>query len=125
MQKLQFESAWDKTLSDNDRERIKNVFFKTNYSNDNSIQFTPLWQAINHKGELLVTTLIHNFSEHPVTFKNKKLLYYENNKMIADHTFSIPNLLVEKKTSMPWTFIFPADSFHQKADLMNGYIEME
>ncbi|MEB6551436.1 SLAP domain-containing protein [Heyndrickxia sporothermodurans] len=125
MQNLQFERAWDKTISEKDRERINNVFLKTNSSTNRGIQFTPLWQAVNHKSELLVTTLIQNFSEQTLIFNNRKLLYFKNNKLIAEHIFSIPNLLVERNTSIPWTFIFPVNSVLQQADLLNGYIEMD
>ncbi|WP_165769140.1 hypothetical protein [Virgibacillus profundi] len=57
MQKLIFESAWDKTIAEQDRENIKQVFDKVNLTAEKSIQFTSLWQAKNHRGELLIAVL--------------------------------------------------------------------
>lgn len=108
MQKLTFEQAWDKTISLKDREKIHEVFLATNQKKNETIKFIPLWQAKNHKGELLVTVLIHNFSEQSLAFHNNKLHYLtSNNEIIAEHTFSHASLMLEPETSMPWTFIFP------------------
>jgi SLAP domain-containing protein len=124
MQKLQFESSWDKTLSAKDRERIKQVFLETN-SADKSIRLSPLWQAINHKGELLMTVLIHNFDNQVLSFHGKTLRYVENNEVMAEHTFTLPSLIIEQETSMPWTFIFPAEKWSRHATLKNGYLKID
>ncbi|MGE8207493.1 SLAP domain-containing protein [Heyndrickxia sp. NPDC080065] len=110
MQKLKFESSWDKTLSDKDRKRINQVFLGSNLSKEDSIQLTPLWQARNYKGELLVTVLVHNFGTQVLSFRDKNLCYVENNEVVAKHKFPLSNLIIEPKTSMPWTFIFPVES---------------
>ncbi|MFJ5622838.1 SLAP domain-containing protein [Peribacillus loiseleuriae] len=123
MQKLQYESSWDKTLSNKDRKIIEGIFLDTSLPNQNSIQFTSLWQAINHKGELLVTVLVHNFSHQVCSFMNKKLRYMENNEIIAEHTFTLPSLIVQPETSMPWTFIFPVESLNSHELLEDGRLE--
>lgn len=115
MQKLMFDSSWDKALSNKDRKGIEDVFLKTATLNSNNIQFTPLWQAFNHKEELLVTMLIHNFTSELVSFNDIQLRYLENNEMIAEHLFHHPTLAIQPSHSMPWTFIFPASSTKQKA----------
>ena len=123
MQKLQYESSWDKTLSNKDRKIIEGIFLETSLPNQNRIQFTSLWQAINHKGELLVTVLVHNFSHQVCSFINKKLRYLENNEIIAEHIFTLPSLTVQPETSMPWTFIFPVESLKSHGSLENGRLE--
>ncbi|MGE8080122.1 SLAP domain-containing protein [Peribacillus loiseleuriae] len=123
MQKLQYESSWDKTLSNKDRKIIEGIFLNTSLPNQNSIQFTSLWQAINHKGELLVTVLVHNFSHQVCSFMNKKLRYIENNDIFAEHTFTLPSLTVQPETSMPWTFIFPVESLNSHELLEDGRLE--
>ncbi|MBB2482239.1 SLAP domain-containing protein [Bacillus sp. APMAM] len=120
MQKLQFESAWDKTISENDRERIQQVFLETSSSQNKDIEFTPLWEAMNHKGELLVTVLVQNFSEQMISFHNEKLQYWEDENIVAEHSYTLPALMIEPTTSMPWTFIFPTDSFYSQPLLRNG-----
>lgn len=119
MQKLMFESSWDKTLSSKDRKIIEDTFLETATLNSNSIQFTPLWQAFNYKEELLVTTLIHNFTSELVSFSDIKLRYLENNEMITEHLFHLPILAIQPSHSMPWTFIFPANSIQRKATFEN------
>jgi SLAP domain-containing protein len=124
VQKLRFESSWDKTLSAKDRERIKQVFLETSTTNKSSHSLAPLWQAINHKGDLLMTVLVHNFDNQALSFHNKKLRYVENNKVMAEHIFTLPSLTIEYETSMPWTFIFPAEKWNSRAALENGHLEV-
>ncbi|RID82214.1 SLAP domain-containing protein [Peribacillus asahii] len=123
MQKLQFEPSWDKTLSPKDRKIIEGIFLETRLSNHANIELTPLRQAINHKGELLVTVLVHNFSQRVLLFHNKKLRYIENEKIIAEHIFTLPPLVIQQETSMPWTFIFPIESLKNPATLAKGQLE--
>jgi len=123
MQKLQFEPSWDKTLSPKDRKRIEEIHFETSLSNPANVQLTPLWQAANHKGELLVTVLVHNFSQQVLLFHNKKLRYIENKEIIAEYIFNLPSLVIQRETSMPWTFIFPVESLKKPATLEKGQLE--
>ncbi|MET3697712.1 SLAP domain-containing protein [Bacillus oleivorans] len=123
MQTLKYESSWDKTISVKDRKRIEYVFQMTSLSKHTSIEFTPLWQAVNHKGELLATVLVQNFSKHPLSFHYKKLRYVENTEIVAEHTFTFSALVIEPETSMPWTFIFPIESL-RKQTFETGYLEL-
>jgi SLAP domain-containing protein len=123
MQILRFESSWDKALSNKDRVMIQQLFLETSRSNDESIHFVPLWQAINHKGDLLVTVLIHNFTKHVHLFQDEKMHYLENKEIIAEHIFTLPSLIIEAKTSMPWTFIFPKDHLFGHASLENARLK--
>lgn len=106
MQTLVFENAWNKTISERDRERVRQSFTNVTLEDHVAIQFTPLWQAMNHKGELLVTTLIHNCSTDDVTLQDESLSVKHGHSLIVTHSFTIP-FVVHAKTSMPWTFIFP------------------
>ena len=124
MQMLRFESSWDKTLSDKDRVIIQQLFLETSRFNNESIQFVPLWQAINHKGDLLVTVLIHNFTKHARLFQDNKMHYLENKEIVAEHIFTLPSLIIKAKTSMPWTFIFPKDRLLCHATLENAQLEL-
>ncbi|MDC3417381.1 SLAP domain-containing protein [Aquibacillus salsiterrae] len=104
---LTFEAKWDKTLSVKDREHIKQVFLESVETLDKQVTFTPLWQAINHENNLLVTVLVHNPTNVPLSFRDKRLCYTEQEEIIAEHSFTIPTLTLQPGTSMPWTFIFP------------------
>lgn len=124
MQKLMFESSWDKALSDKDRKSIEKTFLETSKYNNDTIQLTPLWQAFNHKGELLVTVLIHNFTEHSFSLNGTKLRYSVNNEILAEHLFTLPYFAIQAKCSMPWTFIFPKEQLNNKLLVENGQLEI-
>ncbi|ASK64040.1 SLAP domain-containing protein [Virgibacillus phasianinus] len=121
MQKLTFQSAWDKTIADRDRERIKETFQKAELAPGVDIQFTSLWQAKNHRGDLLVAMLIHNTSYQDYTFHNQEFSYVVNDTILAKYSFS-PGVTIQKQTSMPWTFIFPTGSFNSNAKFEGGQL---
>lgn len=124
MQKLVFESSWNKALSDKDRKAIENTFLETSKNHNDTIQLTPLWQAFNHKGELLVTVLIHNFTQHSFSFNGTKLRYSVNKEILAEHIFTRPLIEIQAKCSMPWTLIFPKEHLDNKLPIKNGYLEI-
>lgn len=118
MQRLHFEPSWEKTIALEDRELITEIFRGSNLKDDANIRLEPIWEAKNYKGEVLITVLIHNFMDTDLTFQNKKITYVENKAIIAEYIFTIPQLFIEPKTSLPWTFIFPVESF--KIDKFHG-----
>lgn len=120
MQTLQFEASWDKTLSKKDRIMIEVLFESTKDPAGNSIRFTPIWEAENYKRELLITVLIHNFTETDLQFSGAKLRYEDGHKQFAEHIFTLPNVTIPSKVSMPWTFIFPADTRKRIVKPING-----
>ncbi|RPF50628.1 SLAP domain-containing protein [Aquisalibacillus elongatus] len=103
--KLVYEEKWDQNLSREDRRKIEEVFDETKES-DQAIEAVTLWHAFNHKNELLVTALIHNRSENDIIFDHTHITYRTLDETIAEDTFTIPRLVVQPNTSMPWTFIF-------------------
>ncbi|WP_175631863.1 SLAP domain-containing protein [Virgibacillus siamensis] len=119
MQTLQFHPAWDSTLSEKDRHTIKQSFELATLKPDKIIQFTPLWQAKNHRGNLLVTVLIHNIGEAEVTWNKEKIVLYTNSSKMAEHRFSLP-FTCKSKTSTPWTFIFPQGHYEGDYEIPNG-----
>ncbi|WP_210468090.1 SLAP domain-containing protein [Sporosarcina sp. 6E9] len=103
MQTLYFEPAWDKTIAPADRDKIK-VHFQSRHL-VNNIQFSFLWDAINHKAERLVTVLILNGKETSLPTRDIVIAYNQDSRQIATGIFTLP-LAIPAKTSMPWTFIF-------------------
>lgn len=125
MQKVKFHPAWDKTIAPGDRDRIERIFQETIVSTQEDIQFTTIQHAINHKRELLIIVLVHNNREDKISFDNQKLFYMKNNHIVAEHIFTPPSLTIEPQTSMPWTFIFPPESFQQEEKFEKGIITMD
>lgn len=124
MQQLQFESSWDKQIAPQDRENIEKIFNETKHLNSSSVIFSPIREAINHKEALLVSVLVHNFTEHPLTLIDAKLHYSVNNEVIAEKEFTLPDLVIPSQVSMPWTFIFPKDSYRATPSFKHGKIEL-
>lgn len=124
MQQLQFEAAWDKTLSIQDRDEIKRIFNETKQQNYSTILFSPIREAINHKNELLITVLVHNFSSNPLIFDHTRLIYSNEHGILAEREFTLPALTVPPQTSMPWTFIFSKESYTSNLSLQNGQLQL-
>ncbi|SET16939.1 SLAP domain-containing protein [Oceanobacillus limi] len=109
MQTLQFHSKWEKTIAEKDRQSIEEVFKNTCIEAEDTIEFTLLSQAVNHKGELLLITLIHNTTNQNFTLNNQTIGYKTDEQNIIKHSFTYPTLTIPPKTSTPWTFIFPQE----------------
>jgi SLAP domain-containing protein len=109
LQKLAFEPAWDRTLAQKDRDEIERVFSEIITEGKEGNQAVTLKTAFNHKREFLVTVLLNNYSKNSLSLLGKKVVYKENGVTLgeyeSDYTLEVP-----AKTSMPWTFIFPAGS---------------
>ncbi|MDQ0351861.1 SLAP domain-containing protein [Alkalibacillus filiformis] len=101
MQKLIYEHNWENNLAEKDRKYIEEVFEKLSFDRSMKVRFTYVWQAVNHRSDLLVTAIVHNLSDEEVTF-NKTLVEYVG---VAKDQFSLP-ITFNAHTSMPWTFIF-------------------
>lgn len=111
MQKLVFEDAWDRTVSQKDRAEIEHIFQKEVSNLNTGVTFSTVRIAINHKNERLVTAIVHNRTAQNLVFEHTQLQFHDGDTMLAEHNFSLPALQVSPETSMPWTFIFPANSF--------------
>lgn len=105
MQKLQFEAAWEKTISTQDRLLIEELFNRTKDDTGNAISCKIIRTAINHKQQVLITTLIHNRTAQLLNFQNREVICVTSEKEIAQ-IFMIKALRIPPTTSMPWTFIF-------------------
>lgn len=124
MQQLQFEASWDKAIAAEDRQHIENLFNETKHLNNYTVLFTPIREAINHKNELLVTALVHNFTESTLDFINKRLIYNIQGKVIGENKFTLPTLVIQPRVSMPWTFIFPKDNYIEQASYESGQLQI-
>ena len=117
MQQLQFESSWDKALSTQDRDYIEKLFNDTKEQQHATIMFSPIREAINHRNELLVTVLVHYFSDNSFVFEDTRLVYSNEQAVVAENVFTLPTLTIPAHVSMPWTFIFPV---HQGINAPDG-----
>ena len=63
MQKLYFEAAWERTIAQNDREKIIKIFEKVQPTLSSGVHFTFLWAAKNHENETLIVNSVKQKSK--------------------------------------------------------------
>ncbi|WP_257347539.1 SLAP domain-containing protein [Pseudalkalibacillus decolorationis] len=117
--KLMFESSWEKAISPVDRKTITEIYLNQPPVG-NTITYTTIRAALNHYGALLAMVLIQNGTKDSFSIRNLDLQYEEEGRgVIAQHCFNLPKIIIEKHTSMPWTFVFPQDTIAQRPLLIN------
>lgn len=124
MQKLILDPTWESTLSPADCEMIQEKFNRT-VNEVERLVAVPIWRAVNHKGELLITALIHNRTSEKITFMNQQVAYIEEGNEMASCIFTIKRLVIGAHCSMPWTFIFPRGTFLEKQLVIQGREEVK
>ncbi|MGN8646836.1 SLAP domain-containing protein [Gracilibacillus sp. HCP3S3_G5_1] len=107
MQRLFLEDAWNRTISEQDRLEIKKIFDQTKADADGGVTFVPIRSAVNHRNDLLITTLIHNFESTEADLTNINIQLFQEGKQLASQQMEEKRLYLPANTSMPWTFIFP------------------
>ncbi|MFS0784994.1 SLAP domain-containing protein [Shouchella sp. 1P09AA] len=115
VQTLMLHPAWEKTIASNDLNQIQQLV-----QQEPEQRFIPYRQAFNYRGDLLVTVIVQNRSEHPEEWKEQPLAYVEKEQTIAEKNVSIHTL--PPFTSMPWTFIFEKDLLNGQPEL-KGFLE--
>lgn len=113
---LCYETSWAKALSDIDKRNIENIF-----QTAPKTLFTTIRHAINHRGHLLVTVLIRNMSDQKMMFCDEKIVYMQDDHIVASNTFTIDALVIPPHSAMPWTFIFP--TWHQTLYEVPGQLQ--
>ena len=113
MQQLYLHPTWEKAISAQDRALIEQIFDETNGQVEDLIMSPIIRVALNHKRELLVTALVHNFSHHSTRFKNRTVTL-QCGDFFEEQQFTIPELTIAPFTSMPWTFIFEPNQAYEQ-----------
>lgn len=110
-QTLQFEAAWEKQVSPQDRQLIEACFQQAKNGKGNNSSLDYVRHDYNHRQALLVLVLMHNEQKEAMTFTAKQLYCFNQaEKQIATKEFTLP-FTIPAETSMPWTFIFPKNTY--------------
>src|SRR5699024_4804174 len=107
MQQLFFEAAWDRTISDQDRRYITDLFEAKDHEKGKGLESNYIINEINHSGDLLYTVMLHNYQYIAYVFVDKNASLQDPDCNIITENFTIP-VNISPRTSMPWTFIFPS-----------------
>ncbi len=122
--RLIFEPSWDKAIANQDRKAIEQLH-KASPIQQGELTWTPIRAAMNHQGSLLAMVLIQNGKEETFRAKGIFLDYYENKRgKVASFRFDSPQVVVPPNSSMPWTFVFPKISLHQRPSLVQWEIQL-
>ncbi|MFC7391925.1 SLAP domain-containing protein [Scopulibacillus cellulosilyticus] len=122
MQQLLFHEKWEKALSKEDRILIEEIFHQSRGKEDLALQNIRV--ARNYQQDILASVLIENRTGKRVSLPFT-LLYYEKSCKVAEYYFADYDLDVPPYTSMPWTFIFPADHVLNEPNLSEWHLELK
>src|SRR5699024_5974773 len=105
MQQLFFEAAWDRTISDQDRRYITELFEAKDHEKGKGLESTYINHSINHRGDLLFTFMLHNYQDIAYSFvdKNASLQDPDGNIITEKYTILVN---ISQRTNMQWSFIF-------------------
>lgn len=123
-QLLSFEPAWERTISEQDRKIILERFHHIQEEEASDVFLTFLWCAHNHCNELLVTSLVHNWSSKPIWFTDQLVHCFFGDIEIAARKFCLL-FEIPAHTSIPWTFIFPEKDVCRGVKLENIKLQLD
>jgi len=73
-------------LANREKSRIKMVIMKK-HGHDNAVWWSPI--KYNAKpAEVIIAGMIRRFKLHPISRDTNKLLFFENDVLIAEHNFN-------------------------------------
>ncbi|MFC0015709.1 MULTISPECIES: SLAP domain-containing protein [Allobacillus] len=104
MQQLLYHSAWNKQVDSTLDQQIQKAYIQTRDDEDQVI--VPLRQAVNHKGDYLLTVLLHNRKQQTLNLSTVHLSVSSPNFKANQQQFSSAEWSIAPMTSAPWTFIF-------------------
>lgn len=115
---LDLEQSWAKNLTEEDKEKLKQVVRSLEPPKKGEVNFMGLQATINTEGNLIVTLLIRNGSDKHITIEQLPLVVEDAiGNIVARGAFTL-GLKVKSNTSKPWTFVFPSSLvYNANADL--------
>ncbi|MGM7681954.1 accessory Sec system S-layer assembly protein [Cytobacillus sp. Hm23] len=106
---LDLEESWEKSLADEDKEKLQQLIKQTPAPKEGEVNFMSLQGRQTEDNSLHVTMLIRNGSNKDVTFQKMPLIVEDaSGEVIAKGGFELDSFQVKANTSKPWTFIFPS-----------------
>jgi SLAP domain-containing protein len=115
---------WQEAVSKQDLDLFERLVETIKDFGEGGVRYISAKVAKNYQNDLLATVLIINDTDEKIFFNQIVLEYDENNTSLASNVFTLPTLIVEPKTIMPWTFIFPADTVQGNPQFENWKITM-
>ncbi len=107
MQRLKFHPAWERQMDPSMQVEIEEKFHQTLNERD---MFVPLYHALNHQGDYLLTILIHNRTDESMDLSSFALTISDTKTLAEQEGFPTAEWSIEPHTSSPWTFIFSSQN---------------
>ncbi|WP_102344815.1 accessory Sec system S-layer assembly protein [Bacillus sp. Marseille-P3661] len=105
---LDLAESWEKTLADEDKERLKSMVESMTPPKPGEVQFVGLQAKFNDSGKLQVSMLIQNGSQQNIRLEQLPLVVEDaSGEVVAQGGFMLEDFSIKANTSKPWNFVFP------------------
>ena len=124
--RLDLHEKWDNQLSDEQKDDLRRVIANLPKVKRNEINLVGFQIKQDSEGPLTVSAFIRNGSTQLVTFERLPLEVLDaNGDLMARGSFNLGDLQVKPNTSLPWSFVFPAEMVvKQDADLSRWIVRI-
>lgn len=105
---LCFQSVWDRTLTSLQKDKLRKLS-QTLPTVNNRLSVSPVVVKRKKNGGIVATVFLQNGYAHPYNVDDTTVqIVSEKGVVIAVNNFK-PSLTIPAKSTMPWSFIFPAE----------------
>ncbi|WP_458411813.1 accessory Sec system S-layer assembly protein [Schinkia sp. CFF1] len=106
---LEFAESWEKTLADEDKEKLRNMLESVAPPKPGEVQLVGIQAKFLDNGKLQVSILIQNGSLNNIVLQQLPLVVEDaSGEIVAQGGFMLDDLEIKANTSKPWNFVFPA-----------------
>lgn len=105
---LDLAESWEKTLADEDKEKLRKMVESMTPPKPGEIQFVGIQSKFMDNGKLQVSILIQNGSQQNIKLQQLPLVVEDaSGEIVAQGGFVLDDLEIKPNTSKPWNFVFP------------------
>lgn len=105
---LDLAESWEKSLADEDKERLRNMVESIAPPKPGELQFVGIQSKFMDNGKLQVSILIQNGSQQNIKLQQLPLVVEDaSGEIVAQGGFVLEDLEIKPNTSKPWNFVFP------------------
>ncbi|WP_017756505.1 accessory Sec system S-layer assembly protein [Calidifontibacillus oryziterrae] len=109
---LDLAESWEKSLADEDKEKLRNMVASMTPPKPGEVQFVGLQSKFREDGKLQVSVLIQNGTDQNIKLEQLPLVVEDaSGEIVAQGGFVLEDLQIKPNTSKPWNFVFPTSLF--------------
>lgn len=105
---LDLAESWEKTLADEDKEKLRSMVESITPPKPGEIQFVGIQSKFIDGEKLQVSILIQNGTEQNIKLQQLPLVVEDaSGEIVAGGGFMMDDFEIKANTSKPWNFVFP------------------